>query len=324
MRILVVGGTGFLGGATARAALDANHDVTVLSRGNSKVPAGAKSIIAERSGHLPNLAGFDAVIDTCAYRPDQVLHLLSSIGDAFYVMVSSISAYGDMSKPQFTEETETPLATKAQLAKAMAIKLEKGADAAAYGAAYGPLKASCEAAAIDHPSAMIRLGLIVGPGDYTDRFTWWVRRMDQGGVVPVPGPEDRQVQLIDVRDAATFLLQLAVEKHVGVFNVTGLTRPLPALLRGINPVAGVQLYPLERFTETGLSPWTDIPLVLPNKPAVSQMLNVNIDRALAAGLTFRPVEQTIADTLAWDRKRRDVTLTCGMTPEDEARVMAGA
>ena len=323
MRLLVVGGTGFLGSAITRTAVGDGHNVTILTRGNSKAPDGAKSIVAERTGPLPDLTSFDAVIDTCAYRPDQVRHLLSAIGDAFYVMVSSISAYGDMSQPQLTEETATPLASDDQLAEAMKVTVETGVDAAAYGAAYGPLKASCEDATKGRPTALIRLGLIVGPGDYTDRFTWWVRRMDLGGVVPVPGPEDRLVQLIDVRDAARFLLHLATNKHAGVFNVTGSPQPLPALLRSMNPATELQLYPLDRFTNANLGPWNDIPLVLPEKPSVSQMLNVSIDRALAAGLSFRPMAETIADTLDWDRTRRNVALTCGMSPEDEASILSG-
>ncbi len=321
MRLLVVGGTGFLGGAVARRALNAGHEVTVLSRGRIAAPEGAKTIVAERSGPLPDLAGFDAVVDTCAYRPDQVTHLLDAIGTTFYVLVSSISAYGDMSQPMTDETAETPHATPEQLRDAMTVKLTHGADAAAYGPAYGPLKASCEGAAANHPTAVIRLGLIVGPRDYTDRFTWWVRRMDMGGIVPVPIPEERLVQLIDVGDAAKFLLHLARNQMLGTYNVTGQATSLLPLLRKMNPSAELRPLPLSAFTEAGVRPWNDLPLILPEIDRVAGMMNVSIERALGAGLTFRPIEETIEAIRAWDRSRRDVDLKCGLTREQEAEVL---
>jgi 2'-hydroxyisoflavone reductase len=173
---------------------------------------------------------------------------------------------------------------------------------------------------------LIRLGLIVGPGDYTDRFTWWVRRADQGGELALPAPADRAVQFIDVRDAARFLLHLAETGQGGPFNVTGQPMGLADLIGQMVAVAGSGTQactrPLSAFLDAGITPWTGLPLVLPDDPAIAGMLQVDTARARTAGLTTRPLQETISAVLDWDRTRRDVALVCGFDPVAAAKVLA--
>ncbi len=325
MRILIVGGTGFLGGAATRAAVKEGHDVTVLTRGGKPVTEGAATVIADRIA-MPDLTGqFDAVIDTCAYIPKHVDRLRDALGSvAHYVLVSSISAYDDLSKP---DSDETALATPASQDR-IAVHGDgpNGADAAAYGADYGPLKRSCEVRACDWVAgaALIRLGLIAGPDDYMDRFAYWLRRLDRDGDVPFP--LEQKVQIIDVDDAGAFLVHLAVSGKGGVLNVTGEVMDLQMVLEQIVTTtgSGARLIgrPLRAFVAAGIALWSDLPLVVPDDGKAASMLQVNIDQAKTAGLRLRSLTHTITRTLAWDRQRRSVNLTCGMSPAQEAAVLA--
>lgn len=328
MRILIVGGTGFLGGATARAAVDAGHDVTVMSRSGRNVAPGAATLIADRNDALPDLSDqFDAVIDTCAYTPDMVQRLAAALGSAHYVLVSSISVYAEFSEPNIDEMAPAPEATAADLDLAAGVAPDQRAQAGAYGADYGPLKRSCElaASAFGDRASLIRLGLIVGPEDYTDRLTWWVRRCDQGGTMAVPEPRDRLIQLIDVADAADFMLHLAEQQQPGTFNLTGRPVTMETLLAEIMAKSGTQpdlrWTPLHHFTEAELSAWSDLPLIVPAQPSFAHMQNISTTRVQAAGLTCRPLRDTIRRTLAWDRDQRQVPLKSGMTPEAERAVL---
>ncbi len=304
MRLLVVGGTVFLGGAVARAGVASGHDVTVMTRSGLNVATGAKTLIANREQPNDLRGRFDVVIDTCGYAPDMVTHLAGSVGDVHFVFVSSISVYEDLSEPLMAESGSAPAATPVQLQLASEVPSELRGTSEPYGAAYGPLKRSCEEtalAAFGDSASLIRLGLIVGPGDYTDRFTWWVRRCDAGGVLPVPAPRERHVQIIDVRDAAVFLLHLAEQRLGGVFHVTRQPIAFADLLAEIATETSVPLdpeyLPLSDFTDAGLEPWADLPLILPDDTSVAHMQNVSVSRATAAGLTFRPSKDTIRDTL---------------------------
>lgn len=323
MRVLIVGGTGFLGGAIAQAAQQAGHDVTILARGVTPQTTELPMIKADRMA-LPALPAFDAVIDTCAYAPDMVTTLRAATPDAHYTMVSSISVYDALPQPNMDEATPASTASPEHLSLAAGIAPDRRADAGAYGQAYGPLKRACEIAAKN--AAIVRLGLIVGPGDYTDRFTYWVRRMDMAGPVPVPAPMDRPVQVIDVRDAADFVLSLAERRRVETLNLTGKARPFGDILQRMAQVAGqtpdLHWRPLETFVDHGLNAWTDLPLILPSDTPKTHMMNVSIDRAVALGLSQRPLADTIRSTLDWDRARRATPLTAGMTPAAEARLLA--
>lgn len=329
MRILVVGGTGFLGGATARAAIAAEHDVTVMTRSGKGVADGAATLIADRTQELPDLNGqFDAVIDTCGYAPDMVSTLARAVGDVHYVFVSSISVYDALSEPGLDETAPASAATREQREEAAKVDPALRGTAEPYGAAYGPLKRSSEDAAIaafGDRATLIRLGLIVGPGDYTDRFTWWVRRCDTGGSLPVPGPPARPIQLIDVEDAAQFMLHLAEIGHGGTFNLTGEPITFHPMLDAISAetdrAAELVWTRLGTFTDAGLKPWNDLPLIVPDDPSLRHMLNVGTERARAAGLICRPLRATIQRTLRWDRQQRERPLKCGMSKDAERTVL---
>lgn len=323
MKLLVAGGTGWLGGTVARLAAAEGHGVTVLARG--RAPVGDLPLIAaDRNGRLPDLSGlgFDAVVDTSAYSPAHVTGLLDAHGPGpgRYVLISSESVYGDFGQ-DITEDSPAPTASPEDLAMAEAVARGEGD----YGASYGPLKRAAEIAAIDRlgPRAtVLRPGLIVGPGDPTDRFTFWARRLDRPGPVPLPLPRGRPVQVIDVRDLARFTLDMALGDRSGIFNCTGTVTPFAEVAETFIRLSRAGAEPLwlpwSRFEAAGMRHWTEVPLILPEDPTYAHFLTVRPDRALAAGLRLRPLADTMADLLAWDRTRRDRLLRAGMPAEKEA------
>lgn len=344
MRCLVFGGTGFLGGAIVDALRSDGHDVAILTRGQTqpvRAPQSddrpqAEHIIADRYEDLSALKDrpFDWVFDTCAYAPAAVETLLTALsGKPHYVLISSISAYGSFADSQISETTLPPEATAEDLHKAASLPPKDRASAAAYGASYGPLKYACEQQATalwgDRVTAL-RLGLLVGAGDYSDRLTWWVRRLDvargEEQHVPIPGPADRSVQMIDVRDVARFALLCAAQSLPGAWNVTGRPIVLRDLLAEMADLSGTTptFAPLDpdTITQAGIAPWSDLPLMVPPGPAFRHFLNVSTAKAEAAGLTCRPLRDTLAPLLEWDRARRDTPLKCGLSPEQEARLLA--
>lgn len=339
MRCLIVGGTGFLGGAIADVVAAAGHETTVLSRGETRrpLPERAETIRADRYEDLRAIEGrdFDWVFDTCAYTPDAVHLLLDAVGERLtrYVMISSLSAYGSFTKLGLTEVDPVPDVTEDDLAVARGVPVAERASAFAYGGSYGPLKRACEIAAEerlgDDRATKLRVGLLVGAGDYTDRLTWWARRIDEAqGVrrrVPAPGPVDRPVQLIDVRDAALFALRCAEKELPGLWNVTGRPMPLAdllnALIRVTRSPAEVVWIDETNVIEAGIKPWTDLPLMAPVKPEFQYFLEVDSERAHTAGLRCRPLDETLMPLIAWDRDRRDQSLKCGLTIEQEASLM---
>jgi 2'-hydroxyisoflavone reductase len=227
-KVLVAGGTGFLGGAIADAALAAGYDVSVLSRGlKATEKPGIHYVKGDRLGLLETLRGqkFDLAFDTCAFTPNSVKHLLEAIGEGLnrYVLISSVSVYGDWSKQGLREDDPVPSASEADLQHAVTMEQSSRLDAQSADDAYGRLKRACELTAehlLGDRAISLRAGLLIGAGDYTDRMTWWVRRIDQGGKLPVPLPKDRPLQVIDVRDAAAFALKVAREGRPGIFNLT--------------------------------------------------------------------------------------------------------
>ena len=318
-----------------RAAVEAGHRVAVLSRGltRGRTPPGVELLRADRHGDLGALGGrrFDHVLDTCAYAPSHVERLLDAVEPAGrYALVSSISVYGDLSR-RVTEEDPAPEATPEQIAAAEALPPDRRSDAMAYAGAYGPLKRSAERAAearLGERALPLRVGLLVGAGDYMDRFPWWVRRIDEGGTVPAPEPRDRPMQVIDVADVAAFAL-LAVERGLsGPHTVTGPAVPMERLLSAIAAVSGsgaeVAWRPEAAFETAGVEPWDGLPLWVPTtRAALRHILDVDVSRALAAGLATRPIEDTVREVLAWDRARRPTEMRCGIDRDTEAAVLAG-
>jgi 2'-hydroxyisoflavone reductase len=300
MKLLMLGGTKFLGRHTVEAALDAGHQVTTFTRGltNPELFPEAEHLHGDRDGGLAALAGrtWDGVVDTSGYVPRVVRQSAELLRDAAkrYVFVSSISVYADLSNPV---DEASPVA---QLEDAATEDVTEH---------YGALKAACERVVAElyrDRSARVRAGLIVGPHDPTDRFTYWPRRLAAGGAVLGPGDPAAAVQFVDARDLAAWLVQLALVGPGGTFNATGPAEPLrfDELLERARAVIGSDAHVVwtdeQRVLDAGVRAWTELPLWLPGHDYAG-IAQADIIRALDAGLRFRPLEETVLDTLAWDR-----------------------
>ena len=303
MKVLVLGGTRFLGRHLVGALLARHHDVTLFNRGRSApgLFEQVEEIHGDRDGGaeaLAKIAGrrWDAVIDTCGYLPRVVRASCAALRDVAetYVFVSSISVYADFSRPDMTEEA--PLAVLADPASE---------DVMAH---YGALKAACERevqAAFGANAFLVRPGLIVGPFDPTGRFTYWPQRVAADGEILAPGDPADPVQFIDVRDLAEWIVRALTRGPGGAYNATGPATPLSfgSLLascqKAIAPSTPAQItWCSESFLRgQGVTPWTGLPLWV--TAAERGVHEVSIQRALDAGLSFRPLSATIADTLAW-------------------------
>ncbi|WP_373353316.1 NAD-dependent epimerase/dehydratase family protein [Pseudoroseicyclus sp. CXY001] len=333
MRVLVVGGTGFLGGAITAAALGAGHEVTVLSRRGQGLPPGARHLAMDRHEGRPIPAPFDWVLDTCAFTPGDVTGLMDALPEppARYVFASSISAYPGFAAPGLDETADVPPASPETVAEVEATPPDQRS-AAGLAALYGPLKRATELAAearLGSRATALRLGLLVGPGDPTGRFTFWVRRIDlagAGGTVPVPAPPEAPVQIIDMRDAARFALQAAASGLGGIWNVTGRGVPRREVFGEIARVAGTtpdwRWVTAAQMDAAGVAPWSDMPLALPDAPDFAHMMALSTAKAEAAGLVLRPLGETIADILAHDRAARAQPLKAGMSAAQEAALLA--
>jgi nucleoside-diphosphate-sugar epimerase len=275
MRILLLGGTVFLGRHVAREALRRGHELTLYTRGqHGEPPPGAEHVRGDRADLSP-LQGrtWDAVIDTSGYEPEHV-QASAALDVGHYVFVSSVSAYERW--PEEPVDEDSPVY--------------------ASGDGYGELKAACERAAA--PAAVVRAGLIVGPEDNIFRLPWWVRRMNEPGPVPAPAPPDRPLQLIDARDLASFLVDLAERRTTGIFNGTapiGQTTMGEVLTHAGD--AELRWIPDEALLEAGVAPWTELPLWMPATYAGTW--RVGTERAQAAGLRCRPIAETVADIRTW-------------------------
>jgi 2'-hydroxyisoflavone reductase len=336
MDILVVGGTGFLGGAVADAARSAGHAVAILTRDRNKqeMLSDREVLVGDRYSDLSALRGrhFDAVVDTCAFTPDAVSALLDALAPTIgrYAFVSSASVYGDYSAPNLDERAATSRASDAQLAIARGLPIEQRSSAASYGPAYGALKREAELVALSRLGSralILRSGLLVGAGDYTDRLTYWVRRIDSGGTIPLPGEPERLTQLIDVRDAAGFIVTALERALDGIFNLTGRPFPFGELFAQCRVVAGSSAaftwISEAAFLAAGLAPWSDVPLWLPKSDEkYRHFLEISTAKAVAAGLQVRPLRETLDNILAWDRSRRTIPLKAGMPPEKEQALLA--
>jgi 2'-hydroxyisoflavone reductase len=317
MQILVLGGTQFLGRHAVEAALTRGHDVTLFNRGRtgSELFPTVEKLRGDRDRDLVALRGrsFDAVIDTSGYVPRVVTETLDALGGVgHYTFVSSISVYADASTPP-TEESPV-----AQLP-------EPSEDPQVH---YGALKALCEEAVRTRfPDAFVpRPGLIVGPFDPTGRFTYWPTRIAAGGAVLAPAPPDAPSQLIDVRDLAVWIVA-AVERAVGgTFNAVGTSQTLGATLQTCIDVTGSNAELVwvdsEFLLEYEVGPWLELPLWLPDAEYAG-MTSITPERAVSAGLTARPLADTVRDTLAWARSAEvPAGARAGLAPDKERRILA--
>ncbi len=336
MKVLVVGGTGFLGGAIARCAANRGHQVSVLSRGvkRSQPIPGVNYIKADRVQDLFSLKAhhFDFVADTSAFTPWHVTDLLDALASppTIYAIVSSINVYGTHKLPQMDETAHTPRATQDHVDTSREIPLRAQCDGASYDENYGPMKHEAELAAVGRlgdGALILRSGLLVGAGDYTDRLTYWVRRTDLGGEFAAPGKPQRLVQMIDVRDFAEFTLDAADKSLGGIFNMAGIPMPFESLLGRCIAVAKSNAIPRwisdEKIAANKIAAWTELPLWLPESDTdFKHFLNTSIEKALANGLKFRALDDTLSNVLDWDRTRRTIPLKCGLSADQEAQLSA--
>ncbi|MEZ6197571.1 MAG: NAD-dependent epimerase/dehydratase family protein [Planctomycetota bacterium] len=304
LKLLILGGTGFLGPAVVEEALARGHEMTLFNRGrtNTDLFPDLEKLKGDRNGKLEALADrvFDGVIDTSGYVPRHVALSAEALKTSgFYAFVSSISVYPDLDSKDTDEST--PVGT-----------LEDPTTEKVTNESYGPLKALCEQAAekaMPGRVANIRPGLIVGYRDTTERFSHWPLRVAKGGEVLAPGEPQWGQQYIDVKDLARFIVDAIERKLAGTFNALGPVAPTPmkTLLETSKKVSGSDA----RFTwvdlpfleKNELRPWVELPSWSPPPKGKDRPVICSNEKAVKAGLTFRPLEDTIKDVIEWERVR---------------------
>jgi 2'-hydroxyisoflavone reductase len=332
LRILVLGGTGFLGPHFVEAARARKHKLTLFNRGKTNPTRFSgeefkdiEQLHGDRKADMKALQGkrrWDAVLDTSAYIPADVTRstrLLAKRADQ-YLLVSTISVYAKMDKPG--QDESAPLA-----------KLADPGITEVTGETYGGLKALCEQAAekeMPGRVTIVRPGLIVGPGDNTDRFTYWPARADRGGEILAPGSADDPTQFIDVRDLAAFLLHLLEQQSYGTFNADAPAGKLTmgGLLAASQRAAGkpstVTWLPADFLEAQQVSAWQDMPVWIPAQGEYAGFGRLDTRKAQAAGLSYRPLDTTVADALAYWRTlpaERRAKPRAGLSPQREAEVL---
>jgi 2'-hydroxyisoflavone reductase len=299
MRILFIGGTRFVGRAMAAAAIDAGHDVTLLHRGSTGDDpfADATHLHADRDGDLSVLGTgeWDATVDVSAYLPGQVDTLATALGGrgGHHVYISTVSVYRDPDGPGADEDA--PVWDPAP----------EGVEQVT-GDTYGPLKVACELAARNRYGAgltIVRPTYVVGPYDPTGRFTWWVARASRGGRMLAPGPPDVPFQLIDARDLGVWVVSLAEREQAGTFTAAQPGSTFGEMLAEVASAAEGRAelvwVDADWLAERGIGAG-ELPMW--SEGSTGWALAMSSQRATAAGLTHRPLSETVRDTQAWMRE----------------------
>jgi 2'-hydroxyisoflavone reductase len=335
MRLLILGGTGFIGPHQVRYALERGHHVTVFNRGKQHVqwPGPVEELLGDRNfGDLKSLEGHDW--DVCIDNPTTLPFWVRDAGNALrgrvkhYIFISTISVYAENSIPNADESAAlAPYDGSNAMAETLDT-LHKSMEL------YGPLKALSEKEAgkqFPGRTTIIRPGLIVGPGDETDRFTYWPVRLSKGGEVLAPGDGSDPVQIIDARDLAEWTIRMAETRKTGIFNATGPTTPLAmrdmlgGVKAGIHADAKLEWVSTDFLEAEKVEPWSDMPAWTPARGDSAGFGQRNIKRALSAGLAFRPLAQTAADTLNWFKEQpaeRQEKLRAGIKADREKEVLS--
>ena len=327
MRILIIGGTRFVGRHLVESALARGHEVTLFNRGktNPHLFPHLETIIGDREKDLDKLKGriWGAVIDVAGYVPRIVRLSAESLerNVSRYVFISSISVYDDAIFKKIGIDESDPVA-----------KIEDETIEEVTGETYGALKALCEKTVQDifggDRTLIIRPGLIVGPHDPTDRFTYWPVRVARGGDVLAPQKPEAAIQIIDVRDLSEFIIKLIEENASGIYNVTGPDDELTIgkLLEVSKQVSGsdanFRWASVEFLKQHNVEEWSDLPAWVPDIEENQGFSRMNISKAIKAGLKFRPLDETVRDTLEWAKTRSpDHQWRAGLTAEREAQVL---
>ncbi|WP_328772153.1 SDR family oxidoreductase [Streptomyces sp. NBC_00286] len=330
MRLLMLGGTDFVGRAVVEAALARGWDVTVLNRGTHEPPAGVRSLLGDRTAPdgLAALAAaegdWDVVVDTWSWAPRAVRDAARLLKDRAgrYVYVSSCSVYAWPPAAGYTEEAP-PV---------------EGASADAEQTDYARDKRGGELAAVDafdeERSVLVRAGLILGPYENVGRLPWWLTRIARGGPVLAPGPRELPLQYVDARDLAEWVLGAAERELSGPYNLispqghTTMGALLDACVQATGSNAELRWTAPELILDAGIEPWTQLPVWVPPASELHGALHsANVSRAVATGLQCRPVEETVTDTWAWlqtlggTAPQRPDRPAKGLDPEVEAKVL---
>ena len=336
LNILILGGTGFQGPHQVRYAVERGHKVTVFNRGRRQadLPASVEHLIGDRQiGDLASIQKANRSWDVVIDNPTTLPFWVRDAGQVLkgktkhYVFISTISTYAHYRTAGMDENYE--LAAYTGTEDPLTIKQSTGG-------LYGPLKVLSEKEAEKWFPGMvtvIRPGLIVGPGDETDRFSYWPVRIERGGEVAAPGNPEDPTQIIDARDLAEWTIRMAESRTLGIYNATGPRSALSmaemlygirAVMPGSHDIKFTWL-PVAFLTEQKVRGWSDMPTWLPMTAENQGWGRVSIARALEKGLTFRPLAETTRDLLAWFKTQpaeRQATLRAGLKPEREAEVLA--
>lgn len=338
MRLLILGGTLFLGRHLVEAALARGHEVTLFNRGRRPAPwPEVEILLGDRRGDLSALAGgrWDAAIDTSGYTPGAVRASAGFLAERIgcYAFVSTVSVYARSAADGGARVDESaPVKTVAadRLAELEAMEPSTAVTAAGYGNDYGGLKALCEEAAteaMDGRILIVRPGLLVGPHDSTDRFTYWPGRIARGGEVLAPGDPGRLRQILDARNLAEWIVRLIEDGSTGTFNAAGprdeltLGRLLEECRAATRSDARFTWVDDDFLLAAGVTPWSEIPLWLPAGTEPPGLVRADCRKALAADLRFRPLSETVRDTLAWDRARPAGERHAGLAPDRETALL---
>jgi 2'-hydroxyisoflavone reductase len=327
MRILILGGTGFIGPHEVRYALARGHSVTLFNRGrtNPHLFPQLEKLVGDRNDDLEALRGreWDVAIDNSASIPRWVRQSAGLLKEAadLYLFVSTLSVIGDNSIVGADESVA--VAT-----------IEDPTTEEVTGRTYGALKALCEQeaeAAFPGRALVVRPGLIVGPGDRSDRFTYWPVRIDRGGEVLAPGDPTDPTQIVDARDLTGWMIRMLEQRKTGVYNATGPVRPMQMaeMLYGIRAVTPTDVYftwvNADFLEEHDVRAWADMPTWMPPQEGMEGFSTVDCSKAIAAGLTFQPLAETARATLDWFNtlpEDRRGSMRAGIDPDREREVLA--
>jgi len=334
LRILILGGTAFLGPATVAVARTRGHEITLFNRGrtNQHLFPDLTKLKGDRFGDLASLEGgeWDVCIDNSGYIPRTVQASTELLKGHVkqYIFISSISVFADFSVRGMDENSPVGTLTTEEIEAATAMQDITGAN-------YGPLKALCEQAntrSFGSQACNIRPGLIVGPMDRSDRFTYWPVRVSKGGEVLAPGTPGTVTQIIDVRDLAEFIILAAEHGYSGTYNATSPAGELTMgeLLDTCKKVSGSEAtftWADAKFLETqAVAAWSDMPVWVPLDGEDAGHPFINVMKAVGAGLTYRPISETVRGTLDWwatvPQERKDKPMRSGLTAERETTVLA--